>query len=213
MRDLTSIREQYQRDGLDRADLAVDPIEQFERWYDQWAATEPYDAAAMVLATVDPSGHPAARYVLLRTVDRHGFVFFTNYESAKGRDLDANPRAALCFGWLDLQRQVRVEGRVEKISDEESDRYFAGRPRRSQLAAWTSPQSDVIVDRKVLERRFGDLELSHQGADVPRPANWGGFRVVPQFVEFWQGQPDRLHDRFRYRRLAGGGWRIERLAP
>jgi pyridoxamine 5'-phosphate oxidase len=213
VRDLTALREQYQRAGLRRADLADSPIEQFETWFDQWMETDPYDGAAMVVATVDPSGHPSARYVLLRTVDERGFVFFTNYESAKGADLAANPRAALTFGWLDLNRQVRVEGHVERVSDQESDAYFSSRPRRSQLAAWASPQSEVIPDRAILDRRFADLESAHEGHDVPRPHNWGGFRVVPETVEFWQGQQDRMHDRFRYRHQAGGGWLIDRLAP
>ncbi len=213
MRDLSAIREQYQQAGLDRTALAADPITQFERWYDQWAATDPYDTAAMVVATADRSGRPSARYVLLRSVDERGFVFFTNYDGGKGRHLDANPVAALTFGWIDLERQVRVEGHVRRVSEEESDAYFSVRPRRSQIAAWASPQSEVIPDRALLERRFGDLEARYRGQEVPRPDHWGGYRVVPEAVEFWQGRPDRLHDRFRYRHQASGGWLIERLGP
>ncbi len=213
MRDLSAIREQYQRAGLSRPDLAPDPIAQFERWYDEWTATDPYDAAAMVVATVGADGRPSARYVLLRLVDQRGFVFYTNYDGAKGRELEANPRAALTFGWIDLERQVRVEGHVEQIAAEESDAYFAKRPRGSQLAAWASPQSEVIPDRALIERRFADLEARYADHDVPRPDHWGGYRVIPEQVEFWQGRADRLHDRFRYRHQAGGGWLVERLAP
>ena len=213
MRDLSAIREQYQRAGLARTDLADDPIAQFERWYDDWSGTDPYDSAAMVVATADQSGRPSARYVLLRSVDERGFVFYTNYDGGKGGQLHDNPRAALTFGWIELERQVRVEGHVERTSAQESDDYFSVRPRRSQLAAWASPQSEVIPDRALLDRRFAELEARYDGQEVPRPDRWGGYRVVPEVVEFWQGRPDRLHDRFRYRHQAGGGWIVERLGP
>jgi pyridoxamine 5'-phosphate oxidase len=214
MRDLTSMREEYLGDGLDRADLADDPVEQFTRWFDDWLATDPYDASAVVLATADADGRPSARYVLVRSVDARGFAFFTNFESRKGADLAGNPRAALCFGWLTLARQVRVEGAVEPVDADEADAYFAARPRGSQLGAWASAQSRVIVDRSVLDQRLHELEAEF-GETVPRPPNWGGYRVVPDEIEFWQGRASRLHDRFRYRRDAERptGWRIDRLSP
>lgn len=213
MRDLTSIREEYQSRGLDTADLADDPFTQFERWFDEWAATDPYDATAMVLATADADGRPSARFVLLRGVDERGFVFYTNLDSAKGADLAANPRAALCFGWLTLNRQVRVEGPVVAVDAEEADAYFDSRPRGSRLGAWASEQSKVIADRSVLEQRVAELDRRYPD-EVPRPPGWGGLRVVPTEIEFWQGRGSRLHDRLRYRRASDSGdWQVERLSP
>lgn len=214
MRDLTSLRHEYQGTGLDRADLADDPVTQFQQWFEVWLQTDPYDGAAVVLATADADGRPSARYVLLRMVDARGFAFFTNFESRKGAEVAANPRAALCFGWLTLARQVRVEGRVERVEPVEADAYFAARPRGSRIGAMVSPQSQVIADRSSLDRRVQELE-AELDEDVPRPHHWGGYRVVPDEVEFWQGRASRLHDRFRYRRDADEptGWRIERLAP
>ena len=212
-RDLSALREEYQRVGLDRGDLLGDPLAQFEAWFDAWLATEPVDANAMVLATADQRGRPSARYVLLKGIEQNDFIFFTNYESRKGRDLAANPFASLCFGWLSLARQVRVEGRVEILDAAASDQYFASRPRGSQLGAWASTQSEVVPDRNVLDQRLTQLDHAHQGHDIPRPECWGGYRLVPEAIEFWQGRTNRLHDRFRYRRAVGGGWLVERLSP
>ena len=167
----------------------------------------------MTLATATPDGRPSARMVLLKGVDARGFAFFTNYESRKGAELAANPRAALVFFWVQLERQVRVEGRVERLSAEESDAYFASRPEGSQLGAWASQQSAVLPDRGPLEARYEELRAQYEGQEVPRPTFWGGFRVVPETVEFWQGRVNRLHDRLRYRRQDDGSWVIERLSP
>ena len=207
------MREHYSDVGLHEDDLHPDPIEQFRRWFDQWAATEPYDATAVVLATADADrGGPAARAVLLKGLDRRGFAFHTNRESAKGRDLAASAQAALCFLWHPLERQVRAAGPVERLPDAESDAYFDSRPRGSQIAAWASPQSEVIADRAELERLVAAAEERFAGGPVPRPPFWGGYLLRPETVEFWQGRRNRLHDRLRYR-LTGSDWEIERLAP
>jgi len=215
-RDLTHLRETYQRAGLRRKDLADCPIKQFERWWDEWEATEPYDPAACVLATVDADGQPSARYLLCRQVSLDGFVVYTNRDSRKARDLAACPKASLVFGWLDLARQVRVEGPVSTVSDDESDAYWAERPRGHQIGAWASAQSEPVSGRDVLDRSQADAEarfgLDEDGPPVPRPPNWGGYRIGIDRLEFWQGQPDRLHDRFEYRRV-GDDWEITRLAP
>lgn len=204
------LRIDYGRDSLDIKDLAADPIQQFAVWFAQAQAnvTEPN---AMTLATADASGTPSARIVLLKGFDERGFCFFTNYESRKGRELDANPQAALCIYWQPLERQVRVEGSVERVSREESEAYFRTRPVSAQVGAWASKQSSVIPSRQELEQR--DAELTRQfGEHVPLPDFWGGYRVVPKAVEFWQGRPSRLHDRFRYTR-EGNAWKIGRLSP
>jgi pyridoxamine 5'-phosphate oxidase len=199
---------------LRESDVDADPFRQFRRWFAEVTAVGVPQPEAMALATATPDGRPSARMVLLRHFDERGFVFFTNYESRKGQELLANPRAALVLYWEPVDRQVRVEGSVEKVSAAESDAYFAGRPRGSQLGAWASPQSQVLPGREALEKRVGEVETSHEGNDkVPRPPFWGGFRVVPTVIEIWQGQPDRLHDRLCYRRHADGSWRLERLAP
>ena len=212
-RDLSALRESYQRAGLRRAVLAPDPIAQFEHWWDEWQATKPYDAAACVIATVDPDGQPSARFVLCRGFDLDGFVIYTNQASRKGRDLAANPRASLVFGWLELARQVRVEGTVKRVSRAESEAYFRTRPVASQVGAWASAQSSVIAGRDELERREAELaEGFGPDGPVPLPEFWGGYRVIPTSVEFWQGRPSRLHDRLRYL-PDGQGWKIDRLAP
>ena len=213
--DVSKLREDYRQHGLHRADLADDPIAQFDAWFQSWVAVEPYDPSAMSVATTGADGQPDVRYVLCRGYDRRGFVFYTNFTSAKAEQLEANPRAALCFGWLDLARQVRVRGTVERVADDEADVYWASRPRGSRLGAWASDQSEVVADRAELDEHLAHAEEQFGSGDVPRPPFWGGFRVVHQDIEFWQGQTDRLHDRFRYRRdeRAPGGWRIDRLCP
>ena len=220
--DLSQMREQYSEVGLREADAADDPIVQFRRWFDEWLATRPYDANAVIVATTGADGWPSARAVLLKGLDERGFVFHTNRLSPKGLDLDASGRAALCFLWHPVERQVRVAGTVEHLPDDESDAYFASRPRGAQIAACASPQSQVIADRVELERLTADTENRFAAGDaVPRPPHWGGYLVRPLEVEFWQGRRSRLHDRLRYRRAAGPagaanrepGWVLERLAP
>ncbi len=205
-------RVQYETAGLDMADLSIDPMQQWHVWH-----TEAFDAGAsepnaMVLSTIDVHGLPDARSVLVRDAEVHGFTFFTNYESVKSHQLAARPVAAATFAWLDLHRQVRVRGSIERVSDGESDEYFSSRPRSSQISAWASPQSEVIRDRHELMELIAEMEQRFAGATVPRPAHWGGWRLVPDEWEFWQGRPSRLHDRFRYR-LHDDSWRIDRLAP
>lgn len=193
--------------------VATNPFTQFRSWLDQAVAAQLPQPLGMALATASADGRPSVRIVLLRGFDARGFVFFTNYESRKAQELDSNPQAALAFYWAELDRQVRIEGRVERISAEESDTYFASRPRGSRLGAWASPQSQIIADRDLLDRRMEELEAKYAEGDIPRPPYWGGYRVVPVSIEFWQGQVNRLHDRLRYRRLDGDSWCLERLAP
>ncbi len=205
-------RKDYNRLSLSEGELDPDPIRQFHRWFEEATLSEIPEPNAMVLATASPDARPSARIVLLRGYDERGFVFFTNYESRKGRELEANPHAALAFHWHDLERQVRVEGPVVRSSAEESDAYFQSRPAGSRLGAWASRQSEVIADREILEARIRAFELQYAGGPIPRPEHWGGYRVVPTVIEFWQGRPSRLHDRLRYTR-SEGGWLIERLSP
>ncbi len=210
--DVAALRRDYMQRGLDEADLATDPIAQFETWFQEAlncpAIREPN---AMLLATVSADGQPHARYVLLKGYGSEGFVFFTNYESDKGRELAAQPRAALTFGWIDLERQVRIEGTVTKTSRAAVEAYFKTRPRGSCLGAWASSQSAVIANRSVLETRLADAEARFPG-EVPAPETWGGYCLAPQQIEFWQGRTSRLHDRLRYRKV-GDAWTVERLAP
>ena len=202
----------YNRLSLSEGELDTDPIRQFHQWFEEATLSEIPEPNAMVLATASPDARPSVRIVLLRGYDERGFVFFTNYESRKGRELDANPRAALAFHWHDLERQIRVEGPVVRISAEESDAYFQSRPASSRLGAWASRQSEVIANREILEARIRALELQYADRQILRPEHWGGYRVVPTVIEFWQGRPSRLHDRLRYTR-SEGGWLIERLSP
>jgi pyridoxamine 5'-phosphate oxidase len=229
---IADIRREYEQGGLDRADLGANPLAQFNQWFAQassgsrwrkigialyklWHAIlghVPIDVNTMVLATVDQAGRPSTRAVLLKGVDEHGFVFFTNYDSRKGHELAENPNAALTFYWADLERQVCVAGAVSKLSHDESETYFKSRPRGSRLAAWASNQSSVVADRAVLEKRWNEMAAQFPG-DVPLPPNWGGYMLKPERIEFWQGRLNRLHDRFCYTRQADNSWRLERLSP
>lgn len=209
----TDARKEYEQGSLDEATIARDPIDQFAVWYDAAVAAGVLEPEAMTLSTATPAGRPSARIVLLRGFDARGFCFFTNYASRKGRELEANPHASLTFHWATLERQVRIEGRVERTSSTESDAYFASRPGTSRIGAWSSPQSEVIPDRGTLEDLVARFREVHpDDAEIP-PDHWGGFRVVPERIEFWQGRPSRLHDRLRFTRDASGGWVLERLAP
>jgi pyridoxamine 5'-phosphate oxidase len=233
---IADIRRDYKLDELDRKDLMANPLEQFNVWFGQaashmggsrlrkvgialyklWQAIlghEPADVNAMVLATVNKEGLPSSRTVLLKGLDERGFIFFTNYDSRKGRELAENPNAALNFYWPELERQVCVTGLVSKVPSDESEIYFKSRPKGSRLSAWASNQSSVVESRKSLEEQWREIAARFPGDEVPIPPNWGGYVLSPQRIEFWQGRPSRLHDRFRYMRQPGGEWIIERLAP
>jgi pyridoxamine 5'-phosphate oxidase len=233
---MADIRREYSQGSLRRADLDANPVAQFQKWFAAAAGESsggrwrkigialfklwhailghaPVDPNAMMLATVDAAGRPSARTVLLKGVDERGFVFFTNHDSRKGRELAGNPHAALTFYWVDSERQVCVGGTVGKLSREASEAYFKSRPRGSRLAAWASNQYDVVADRAALEKKWNETASRFPGADVPLPPNWGGFVLKPDWIEFWQGRPSRLHDRFRYTRQPEGSWKLERIAP
>ena len=210
---IESLREDYRNNQLDIADVADHPIQQFRHWFAVALNAGLPEPNAMTLATVADNGRPSARIVLLKSVEDDGFVFYTNYDSQKGKELAQNPYASLVFSWLELQRQVRIDGKVEKVSQEDSLRYFTSRPKGSQIGAWVSPQSKVIADRSVLEKETARLEEKYKDVDVlPLPPNWGGYLLVPDKVEFWQGRTNRLHDRLVYQ-LQDDKWGINRLAP
>jgi len=210
---LADLRKDYSLAGLLEKDLAKDPFRQFEKWFQEAEGAKIAEPNAMVLSTAGRDGRPSARTVLLKGLDGRGFVFYSNYESRKGRELDANPNATLLFPWIAMERQVIVEGTVTRIAREESEAYFHSRPQASQLAAWASSQSSVVSGRKVIEEAMKEMEKKYAGQVVPLPAHWGGWRLAPETVEFWQGRRSRLHDRLRYRRGKDGGWSVERLAP
>jgi pyridoxamine 5'-phosphate oxidase len=210
--DASSLRKEYTSAGLDKADVDPDPIVQFHEWFEKVIDADLHEPNAMVLATATRDGRPSARTVLLKGYDERGFVFYTNYEGRKARELETNPICALLFYWGELERQVRIEGRASRLSGEESDTYFAGRPRGSRLGAWASEQSRSVEDRSILEERLRALETEYEGRDIPRPLFWGGYRVEPDTIEFWQGRENRLHDRLVYLRNEGG-WKIVRLQP
>ena len=210
----THARKEYEQDALDEGSVDRDPIRQFAAWYDAAVAAGVPEPEAMTLATATPDGRPSGRVVLLRGFDSRGFCFFTNYTSRKGRELEANPQAAVTFHWAVLERQVRIEGRVERTAAAESDEYFRSRPSTSRIGAWSSPQSEVIPSREVLEEEFARFRGEHpDDTAIPRPIHWGGYRLVPDRIEFWQGRPSRLHDRLCFRRDSRGNWLLERLAP
>lgn len=212
MTTLANLRKDYARGSLDETSVDADPIRQFDAWFKQALDARLPEPNTMTLATVDARGYPSARIVLIKGVDERGFVFFTNYESRKGLDLAANPHASLLFYWIELERQVRVEGTVVKTNAEDSDAYFHSRPLGSRIGAWASEQSRTIESRALLEAR--EKSFSERfGENPPRPPHWGGYRLVPETIEFWQGRPSRLHDRILYTRLSAGGWRISRLSP
>ncbi len=211
--DIAALRQDYKARGLRRADLDLDAIKQFAKWFGEAAAAEIRDVNAMSLATATTDGIPSARIVLLKAIDERGFTFYTNYTSAKARELEQNPRASLNLFWVQLERQIRINGGVEKTSREESEEYFHSRPIGSQLGAWASEQSEVILNRETLEAKLTEATDRFGGNVIPLPAHWGGYRLIPATIEFWQGRTNRLHDRFRYTRQADSAWLIERLSP
>jgi pyridoxamine 5'-phosphate oxidase len=211
-RSLADLRLDYAQASLNEADVANDPFDQFSRWFEQAQKAQVPEPNAMTLATVY-EGRPSARIVLLKGIDS-GFCFYSNFESRKGQEMAANPHAALVFLWHSMERQIRIEGMVEKVADAVADAYYASRPLSSQLGAWVSPQSQVIASREVLENKESELSKQFSGTSMKRPPHWGGYRVLPEMIEFWQGRTSRLHDRLRYTKtLSAGGWKIERLAP
>ena len=209
---IANIRNEYKLYGLLEKDVHENPLKQFEKWFEEVIKSDIDESNAMVLST-SVSNFPSSRIVLLKGIDAHGFVFFTNYHSKKGKNMEINPHVSLTFFWKELERQVRVEGLVEKVSAEESDIYFARRPRASQIGAWVSAQSEVISSRDTLEQQVQTIEAKFEGIEVTRPPHWGGYRVVPQYIEFWQGRPSRLHDRIAYTQEADNSWKIARLSP
>lgn len=210
--DILGLRKEYRQASLNEADVSADPFLQFQAWFGQACSAELPEPNAMILSTVSASGAPSSRTVLLKEFDSQGFVFFSNYISRKGREMAANPQVCLLFYWAELERQVRIEGQIEKIPVADSDSYFASRPRGSQLGAWASQQSQSLSSRQALEQALQALEAEYTGKTIPRPAHWGGYRVLPLTLEFWQGRPSRLHDRLLYRRT-DQNWQLSRLSP
>jgi pyridoxamine 5'-phosphate oxidase len=211
--NLAELRREYTKGGLRRADLDPQPLVQFQKWFEEALNSQLLEPSAMTLATVGADGRPSARIVLLKGADERGFLFFTNYESRKGRELAANTRASLVLHWAELERQICIAGDVTKVSRAESEKYFALRPRGSQLGACVSKQSSVVPDRAFLETRLQEVEKQFTNRDVEMPSHWGGYALAPIRIEFWQGRPNRLHDRFQYSKQADGSWRIDRLSP
>jgi pyridoxamine 5'-phosphate oxidase len=211
--DLSLMREEFMKAGLSREDLHTDPVKQFEGWFEDAGRAGMRMPNAMTLATVSSTGQPSMRIVLLKFFDEKGFVFYTNYESQKARDIAGNPRVALHFPWHDLERQVKITGVAERVSTADSVKYFITRPKGSQIGAWVSNQSSVISSRQMLLAKFEELKRKFENKEVPLPSFWGGYRIVPETFEFWQGGESRLHDRFLYSKDTDGGWKIERLAP
>jgi len=210
----THARKSYERAALDEHGIDPDPFQQFTIWYDEAVAADLPEPESMTLSTATRDGRPSARIVLLRGYDETGFCFFTNYSSQKGQELASNPYAALTFHWVELERQVRIAGRVEKLTAEESDAYFPSRPSQSRIGAWSSPQSSVIPSREILEQFFDEYQKKYSNETaIPRPEHWGGYRAIPERIEFWQGRPNRLHDRLQFSRMDRGPWTLQRLAP
>ena len=213
MKNIADIRKDYKKHQLEESMVNKNPLKQFEEWFEEALKSEVTEPNAMSLSTVSSSGMPDCRIVLLKGIEDDGFVFYTNYQSTKGKNLEQNPQAALTFFWAELERQVRIQGIVEKVTKETSDQYFQSRPKESQIGAWASPQSSVIKDRKILEKREEKLTQKHKDDDVlPRPEQWGGYVLKPVSIEFWQGRPSRLHDRILYS-FVNNKWKINRLAP
>lgn len=213
MNDLASLRKEYSKAVLDTGNVLQDPVNQFTKWFEEALAAKIPEPNAMNLATVNENGRPASRIVLLKGIENHKFVFYTNYQSRKGKELDQNPACSLTFFWPELERQVRIEGSASRVDEKRSEKYFQSRPRGSQVGAWASPQSTLISDRFLLEERSKQLEDKFKGQDVlPKPNQWGGYEIDPLMIEFWQGRPSRLHDRILYTK-ADGEWKINRLAP
>lgn len=210
---IADLRQDYTLEDLSETEVNSNPFVQFKEWFSQALSAKILEPNAMTLATTTKDGKPSARMVLLKDFDERGFVFFTNYNSQKGQELAENPQAALVFWWAELERQVRIYGRVEKISETESDKYFYSRPSNSRLGAWASNQSQVIESREILEQQLEELKEKYQNQDMPRPSHWGGIRVIPTEIEFWQGRSSRLHDRLLYTRIEDNSWKIERLSP
>ena len=213
MDHIAAIRKEYKLESLHEKQIEEDPFKQFEKWWHEVMKSNIDEANAMTLATADKAGKPSARIVLLKGFTHKGYQFFTNYESHKGEELKQNPQACLVFFWKELERQVRIEGIVEKVSAAESDEYFNSRPAGSKIGAWASPQSKVIASREILEEKVSSIEKKFSGTEIERPGHWGGYILKPALIEFWQGRPSRLHDRILYTRIEKNKWKIERLAP